>query len=100
MPAITYTPPSVTTRTTPFWTWCRTPPTWGMEELCLTDHVDYGIKVDWDSGLEVRYRDRAPYANVDYYRYVTALEEARRLYGDQVPVKLGLEFGMQVHTIS
>lgn len=22
----------------------------GLEEICFTDHVDYGIKVDWDSG--------------------------------------------------
>lgn len=27
-----------------------------LEEICITDHVDYGIKVDWDSGKEVLYR--------------------------------------------
>lgn len=71
----------------------------GLEEICLTDHVDYGIKVDWDSGQEIRYRNGEPYANVDYPRYVSRIEEARRLYGDRIRVKLGLEFGMQVHTI-
>lgn len=71
----------------------------GLEEICLTDHVDYGIKVDWDSGQEIRYRNGEPYANVDYPRYVSQIEEARRLYGDRIRVKLGLEFGMQVHTI-
>lgn len=71
----------------------------GIDELCFTDHVDYGVKVDWDSGEEIKRRNGFPYVNVDYPRYVAKLQEARRLYGDQIKVKLGLEFGMQVHTI-
>lgn len=71
----------------------------GMDEVCLTDHVDYGIKVDRDSGLELQYRNGVIYANVDYPRYVDLIREARRRYGDKIKVKLGLEFGMQVHTI-
>ena len=71
----------------------------GLEELCLTDHVDYGVKVDWDSGEEIPVRLGARMANVDYPRYVSQIEEARRLYGDRLRIKLGLEFGMQVHTI-
>ena len=27
----------------------------GMDEICFTDHVDYGAKVDWDSGEEIPY---------------------------------------------
>ena len=23
----------------------------GLDEICITDHVDYGVKVGWDSGL-------------------------------------------------
>lgn len=71
----------------------------GLEELCLTDHVDYGVKVDWDSGLEIPVRLGALMANVDYPKYIAAIEEARRLYGDKIRIKLGLEFGMQTHTI-
>lgn len=71
----------------------------GMEELCLTDHVDYGIKEDWDCGQEIRYRNGEPYANVDYPRYVAEIDRARRLYGDRLRIRMGLEFGMQVHTI-
>ena len=26
----------------------------GMNEICITDHVDYGIKDDWDSGRKIR----------------------------------------------
>ena len=31
----------------------------GFDELCFTDHVDYGIKKDWDEPGEIRYRWRA-----------------------------------------
>lgn len=71
----------------------------GVEEICLTDHVDYGIKLDWDCGQPIQYRGNEPFANVDYPRYVSRIQEARRLYGDRIRIKLGLEFGMQVHTI-
>lgn len=71
----------------------------GMDEICITDHVDYGIKDDWDCGREIRYRDGEPFANVDYPRYMTAIKEMQQRYGDQIAIKAGLEFGMQVHTI-
>lgn len=25
--------------------------TLGLDEICITDHVDYGVKADWDSGI-------------------------------------------------
>ena len=40
----------------------------GMEEICITDHVDYGVKKDWDQG-ENNYRMGEPIANVDHPRY-------------------------------
>lgn len=71
----------------------------GLDEICVTDHVDYGIKVDWDSGEEIRYRNGEPLANVDYPRYIKEFERARHLYSWRIAVKLGMEFGVQVHTI-
>lgn len=72
----------------------------GMEELCLTDHVDYGVKVDPDSGQEIPlWQGYYPLANTDYPKYAAAIGEARALYGDRIRIKMGLEFGMQVHTI-
>lgn len=71
----------------------------GLKEICITDHVDYGVKVDWDSGEEIRYRKGNPLANVDYPRYMTKIEELRRRYGGQITIKLGMEFGVQTHTI-
>lgn len=70
-----------------------------MDELCFTDHVDYGIKDDWDSGKPIAYRDNAPFANVDYPRYIAEINRMQRLYGDKISIKTGLEFGIQSHTI-
>ncbi len=70
-----------------------------MDEICFTDHVDYGIKVDWDSGEEIRYRNGEPFANVDYPKYFAKIGEMKEKYGKQIVIKTGLEFGMQVHTI-
>ena len=71
----------------------------GMEEICITDHVDYGIKEDWDCGKEILYRNGEPLANVDYPRYMEKLKELQRLYGDQIQIRTGMEFGVQMHTI-
>ena len=72
----------------------------GVEELCFTDHVDYGVKEDWDCGHPIRYRDNGePYANVDYPRYVAQIKALQAQYAGRIGLKLGLEFGMQTHTI-
>ncbi len=71
----------------------------GLDEICFTDHVDYGVKVDWDSGQEIRYRGEAPFANVDYPSYVEQIAKMRELYGDAIQIRMGLEFGMQTHTV-
>lgn len=42
----------------------------GMDEICFTDHVDYGIKQDWDCGHPIQYWGKEPLANVDYPKYV------------------------------
>lgn len=71
----------------------------GMDEICFTDHVDYGVKDDWDSGVKIEYRDGEPIANVDYPAYVEKIRQMQELYEDQIRIKMGLEFGMQMHTI-
>lgn len=71
-----------------------------MDEICFTDHVDYGVKDDWDCGHPIQYRGNAPYANVDYPKYAAKIKELQNSYGSQIHIKMGLEFGMQMHTIS
>ena len=71
----------------------------GMDEICITDHVDYGIKKDWDAGEEIAYRGSQPLANVDYPRYMAALRDMQSRYGDRIRIRVGLEFGIQTHVI-
>lgn len=78
----------------------------GFDELCFTDHVDYGIKKDWDEPGEMIYRkggdgepDQMPVANVDYPVYYKTFQKMKELYKDKISLKFGLEFGMQAHTI-
>lgn len=71
----------------------------GMEEICFTDHVDYGIKDDWDTGVPIRYRGSEPLANVDYPRYFAKINELQQKYSGQIAIRRGLEFGIQMHTI-
>lgn len=70
-----------------------------MDEICITDHVDYGIKYDWDCGQEIMYRNGEPFANVDYPRYMAAIKDLQSRYADKIAIKAGLEFGIQTHTI-
>ena len=70
-----------------------------MDELCITDHVDYGVKEDWDSGKEIRYGNGVPLVNVDYPRYVEQIRLMRERYAGKIRIKMGLEFGIQTHTI-
>ena len=70
----------------------------GMDEICITDHVDYGIKEDIDQGQAIRYRDGYPLTNVDYPQYFKELKYLQDKY-PQIKIKIGLEFGMQTHTI-
>lgn len=70
-----------------------------MEEICFTDHVDYGVKDDWDCGRPIIWRGGEPAANVDYPAYAAKIEELQAVYGAEIEIKMGLEFGMQRHTI-
>lgn len=81
----------------------------GLDEMCFTDHVDYGIKRDWDDprGIEWRQGDvissgdvaREPLANVDYPRYFAKLAFMRAAYGNMLTIRSGLEFGIQSITV-
>ena len=78
----------------------------GMEEICFTDHVDYGIKRDWDKPRGILYRRGGPgipgsvlLANVDYPKYVRQIGELQQKYGKEITIRMGLEFGIQKHRI-
>ncbi len=78
----------------------------GLHEICFTDHVDYGVKRDCDDPRGIEYRSGGPgepeqmeMVNVDYYMYEATIRELRYYYFNRISIKMGLEFGMQTHTI-
>lgn len=73
----------------------------GLDEICFTDHVDYGIKRDWQDprGLETRPGYSVLMANVDYPAYAQQIAGLQSRYEGQIQLRMGLEFGMQMHTI-
>ncbi len=79
----------------------------GLTEICFTDHIDYGIKRDWDDPLGMLYRrggpgepEKMPLANIDHPRYAAEIAALKEKYADRITIKMGAEFGMQQHTIS
>ena len=80
----------------------------GLDEICFTDHVDYGIKKDWDEG-NIEWRggdgmnydesDKDPLANVNYPEYFGKLLRMKETYKDRISIKQGLEFGIQSITV-
>lgn len=73
--------------------------TLGLKEICFTDHVDYGIKADWDDENPIIYRNNKIVYNVNYPIYFKKIEELINKYKDEINIKKGLEFGIQYHTI-
>lgn len=73
----------------------------GLGEICFTDHVDYGVKWDWEDPASEPYFHTKPFPrlNVDYPRYVQHVRALQEKYADDITIRLGMEFGMQVHTI-
>lgn len=94
----------------------------GLDEICITDHVDYGVKADvspldeegvlFDSSFTSN-PDESPLSiegqpclNVNYQDYFLALASARERWaepthdwwGGKLRVRCGLEFGVQPHT--
>lgn len=79
----------------------------GLEEMCFTDHVDYGIKRDWDDPEGIITRHAIEHgeevdlvlANVNYPKYFEKLHLMKEKYKDRITIKQGLEFGIQSITV-
>ncbi|MFZ2755663.1 MAG: histidinol-phosphatase HisJ family protein [Atopobiaceae bacterium] len=70
----------------------------GLDEICFTDHVDYGVKPDVDHPELARIEDGEPVLNVDYARYFPRIAELAEAYASRIAVRAGLEFGIQTQT--
>ena len=75
-----------------------------LDEICFTDHVDYGIKKDWSEGnivwrggdaMSSGVEGKDPLANVNYPEYFSKIDRMRETYKGQIVIKKGLEFGIQ-----
>jgi histidinol-phosphatase (PHP family) len=80
----------------------------GLDEICFTDHVDYGVKKDWNEGdIQWRSGDGAnydpdilePLANVNYPEYFAKLLRMKETYKEKISIRQGLEFGIQRITL-
>lgn len=71
----------------------------GFDEICITEHVDYGVKEDWTEDDDYIRGGNKIVKNVNYPLYFAEIEELQEKYKDQIVVKVGMEFGMQKHTI-
>ncbi|MDD7793717.1 histidinol-phosphatase HisJ family protein [Clostridium sp. 'White wine YQ'] len=71
----------------------------GISEICFTDHVDYGIKVDWEQSDMIKHDENTPIYNVNYPLYFKEIERLQIKYSNEIRIKKGLEFGVQMHTI-
>lgn len=73
----------------------------GLNEICFTDHVDYGVLIDYDEPIENGYSwDGKVFFNVDYPKYFEKIEYLQNKYKNKISIKKGLEFGVQTHTIA
>lgn len=72
----------------------------GLNEICFTDHVDYGIKLEHEDYMRLNEEERKNrVANVDYTRYFEEIRQLQIKYKDRITIKQGMEFGIQTHTI-
>ena len=79
----------------------------GFEEICFTDHVDYGIKLDRDVFYKMSEVEKNQWTekigridfNVDYPKYFEELKKIKAKYNGKITIRQGLEFGMQTHTV-
>ncbi|MGN1399084.1 MAG: histidinol-phosphatase HisJ family protein [Erysipelotrichaceae bacterium] len=69
-----------------------------LDEICITDHIDFGLLKSWPENATVEEKeklDRSLYMT-DHIRSSQALKAYQKEYQDQITVKFGYEFGMQM----
>lgn len=70
-----------------------------LDEVCFTEHVDYGVKPEWDSPAGARFEDGHPVTNCPYGPYLDELDRVRAELGDRIALRAGLELGVQTLTL-
>ena len=70
-----------------------------LDELCFTEHVDYGVKPEWNQPDGARFEDGRPVTNCPYVPYLDELDRVREDLRGKVALRAGLELGVQTSTI-
>lgn len=70
-----------------------------LDELCFTEHVDYGVKPEWNQPDGARFEDGHPVTNCPYVPYLDELDRVREELRGKVTLRAGLELGVQTSTI-
>lgn len=70
-----------------------------LDEVCFTEHVDYGVKPEWNSPTDARFEDGRPVTNCPYGPYLEELDRVRDELGDKIALLAGLELGVQTTTL-
>lgn len=70
----------------------------GLDEIVITDHVDFGVKIDWKDEQFDPYLKEV--RNVHFLAFFDEINKLKLKYKDDIVVKVGMEFGMQMHTIN
>ena len=70
----------------------------GLDEICFTDHVDYGVKANWKDSGEILWIQAINQRNVSYSAYFDKIGALEARYGDRIKLRRGLEFGAQKGT--
>ena len=74
----------------------------GLDEICITAHIDFGLLKSWPDGLsdsEKKQLDRSLYMT-DHVISSQQIKRFQREYQDKITIKFGYEFGMQMPWIS
>ena len=70
-----------------------------LDEICFTEHVDYGVKPEWNQPEGARFEDGRPVTNCPYVPYLDEPERTREELGDRITLRAGLELGVQTSTV-
>lgn len=71
-----------------------------LDELCFTEHVDYGVKPEWDQAASAAIRDGRAATNPAYQAYFSEVRALKEEFADKIALKCGFELGIQTHTVS
>lgn len=71
----------------------------GLDEIAITDHVDYGVKLDFDEFTGMPMQIDKSMTNVNYPEWDRELTRIQQKYAEQITIRRGMEFGIQEETI-